>query len=256
MSTVKIDNVIIGEGKPKICVPLVSVTKEEIIEEAKYVNSLPADIVELRIDFFNYCLDNEKIKDLLMELRKILSKPIIFTFRSLNEGGNTEISPNEYKKLLLYVANTGLVDIIDIELFTGDDIINEIVAHAHRCGIKVIMSNHDFEKTPIKYEIVARLVKMQSMNADIVKIAVMPNCVEDLLILLSATNEFNSQFAQVPVVTMSMSKLGVLSRVAGEFIGSAMTFGAGRESSAPGQIQAEELRDVLDILHNSTEDGN
>ncbi len=51
-----------------------------------------------------------------------------------------------------------------------------------------------------------------------------------------------------PLITMSMSEIGRLSRAAGSFTGSCITFGAGARASAPGQLGAAELRQVLDIL--------
>ena len=71
-------------------------------------------------------------------------------------------------------AQTGYVDFIDVEIFTGDAIVTKIIDGAHAAGVKVIASNHDFHKTPEKSDIIYRLRKMQDMNADIPKIAVMP----------------------------------------------------------------------------------
>ena len=53
------------------------------------------------------------------------------------------------------------------------------------------------------------------------------------------------EHAKCPVVTMSMSEVGVVSRICGEAFGSALTFGAVKKASAPGQLGAEELRMVL-----------
>jgi len=50
---------------------------------------------------------------------------------------------------------------------------------------------------------------------------------------------------------MSMAGTGVISRLAGEAFGSALTFGAATKASAPGQIPVNELKQVLDILHKS-----
>ena len=113
------------------------------------------------------------------------------------------------------------------------------------------MCNHDFDKTPDKEEIISRLKKMQTLNADICKIAVMPNSSQDVVVLLDATATMQTEFADRPIVTMSMGGLGVVSRLAGETFGSAMTFGAAKKASAPGQVPIAELRSVLDLLHKS-----
>ncbi|HCN5530800.1 TPA: type I 3-dehydroquinate dehydratase, partial [Escherichia coli] len=106
-------------------------------------------------------------------------------------------------------------------------------------------------KTPEAEEIIARLRKMQSFDADIPKIALMPQSTSDVLTLLAATLEMQEQYADRPIITMSMAKTGVISRLAGEVFGSAATFGAVKKASAPGQISVNDLRTVLTILHQA-----
>lgn len=78
---------------------------------------------------------------------------------------------------------------MDVEAFTGDEIVRKIIEKAHEHGVKVVASNHDFFKTPSKEEIISRLIKMRDLGADIPKIAVMPQSKKDVLTLLSATEE-------------------------------------------------------------------
>jgi 3-dehydroquinate dehydratase-1 len=250
--TVKVRNVVLGEGTPKICVPIVGRTKEELIEEVEALKDISLDVVEWRVDYYENVEDIERVKELLVSLRKLLSNtPILFTFRSKKEGGEKEVSTNYYAKLNKEIATTRLVDLIDVELFTGDEIVKDIVAYAHDSEVKVVMSNHDFFKTPVQEEIVLRLRKMQELGADLPKIAVMPQNKNDVLVLLSATNEMVENYAEGPIITMSMAGTGVISRLAGEVFGSALTFGAAKKASAPGQIGVADLRTVLNILHNS-----
>ena len=69
MNPVVVRNVKIGEGIPKICVPIVGVTKEEIIQEAKSFETIPVDVAEWRADWFEDVFDMEKVREVLMELR-------------------------------------------------------------------------------------------------------------------------------------------------------------------------------------------
>ena len=94
---------------------------------------------------------------------------------------------------------------------------------------------------------------MQKENADIAKIAVMPESERDVLILLEATQEMASNYADRPIVTMSMKGMGAVSRIAGETFGSAMTFGSLEEVSAPGQLELSKLKAILEIMHDSRE---
>ena len=249
---VEVKNIRLGEGAPKICVPLVAKTKEEFLNSAKELEGIKLDLVELRIDHFNDVENLEEVKELAKNLREILKDtPILFTFRSLKEGGEKEISTEYYKTLNIEMAKTGLVDIVDVELFTGDEIVKEIVDTVHSVGVKVVMSNHDFNKTPEREEIVRRLCRMQELNADLPKIAVMPKSAGDVLKLLCATNDMVTKYAETPIITMSMGGLGVISRIAGETFGSALTFGAAKKASAPGQVDVNTLAGMLDVLHNA-----
>ena len=249
---VEVKNVKIGEGIPKIAVPIVGTNNAELIEEVKGLKGIKLDIVEWRVDFYENVEDIEKVKEILAEIRAVLTHtPILFTFRTKKEGGEREVSVEYYVKLNCEIAKTKQVDLVDVELFTGDDYVQEVVETAHANGVKVVISNHDFFKTPEKEEIVSRLTKMTELNADLPKIAVMPQSEEDVLTLLCATNEMKQKYANQPIITMSMAGMGVISRIAGEFFGSVLTFGAAKKASAPGQIGVEDLNTVLEILHKS-----
>lgn len=252
MNPVIIRNVKIGEGIPKICVPIVGTTLEEILNEATYLKTIPKDLVEWRADYFQDVFDFERVREVLGRLRKVLCEtPILFTFRTAKEGGEKEIDASTYLSLNKVAAKTGDVDLIDVEICSEEDTVKDIITYAHQNHVKVIASNHDFERTPDKKEIITRLQRMQEMGADILKIAVMPRSRRDVITLLSATEEMVSIHAKKPVVTMSMSGMGLVSRIAGEVFGSAITFGSAKKASAPGQIPTGELSQILNVLHGS-----
>ena len=250
MNTIKVRDIEIGAGAPKIIVPIVGVTKEDILNEAKTFDSIPVDVVEWRVDWFEHVFEFDKVEDVLKELRTVLGNiPLLMTFRTKKEGGEKAIDTKDYKELNLRAAKTGYVDFIDVEIFTGDDVVREIIDGAHAAGVRVIASNHDFFKTPAKSDIIYRLRKMQDMGADIPKIAVMPQSKRDVLTLLCATEEMVTDYADRPIITMSMAGTGVISRLCGEVFGSSMTFGAAKKASAPGQMGVNDLNTVLDLLH-------
>ena len=252
MNTVKVRNIEIGAGIPKICVPIVGVTREEILAAAENIKSTKADVVEWRVDWYEDIFDFTKTEATMQALREVLGEmPILFTFRTSKEGGEKAIETGDYVKLNQNAAKTGLIDLVDVEAFTGDEAVKAVVETAHANGVKVIASNHDFHKTPAKEEIVSRLRKMQELGADIPKIAVMPQNKKDVLTLLAATEEMVSEYADRPIITMSMSGTGVISRLCGEVFGSALTFGAVGKVSAPGQMGIEDLTTVLGLLHKS-----
>lgn len=243
---VVVNGVEIGNGIPKICVPITGKTSDEILEEGSMLRGKEIDLVEWRVDFFEEVEEIDKVLLVLDKLKTLLDIPIIFTFRREQEGGVKKISETYYLYLNKVVAESKLIHIIDIELFHMD--VAKLVAIAHQNDIYTIISNHDFEQTPSKEEISNRLMKMQELGGDIAKIAVMPSSTSDVLSLMDITNEMVEKL-DIPIVTMSMSKKGLISRLVGEIMGSAITFGTARKSSAPGQIPIKELREVLNIIH-------
>lgn len=250
MATVKIRNLILGEGIPKICVPIVGTRKEEILEAAKNVMEHQPDLVEWRGDFLVNLMETEAVKEILIFLREILGDiSLLFTIRTKAEGGEQELDLREYCRINQFVIASGLADAVDVEAFLQEDVVKELIDFAHTQNVKVIGSNHDFCKTPAEDEIVNRLCHMQHLGMDVAKIAVMPRDRRDLLTLLSATETMQREHGETPIITMSMSGMGVLSRLAGEVFGSALTFGMVGKASAPGQVPIEELRSILKGIH-------
>ena len=220
MNTVKVRNLELGNGIPAICIPNVGKTKEDILSLTRTYLGMHMDLMEWRMDWYEDVEDIAKVTELVKELRDVMGDtPLLCTFRT--------------------------------EIFTGDVIVREMIDAIHASGAKVIASNHDFDKTPAKSDLIYRLRKMQDMGADIPKMAVMPQTKKDVLTLLSATEEMASDYADRPIITMSMAGLGSISRIACEAFGSCLTFGSGAQASAPGQIGAEKLHQALQIVHDA-----
>lgn len=251
-NVLNIKNITIGKGIPKVIVPIVAVTKEEIIAKAKEISELDVHMVEWRADFYEEIMNIQKVVEVLGELEKILAQKILlFTFRTSREGGNRDISAEDYKKLNLAVAESGKADMVDLEVLSLGKCAEPLVAQVQSHGCFVVGSNHNFSMTPSRKELVERLIAIQKTGVDIPKIAVMPQCEEDLLSLLGATLEMSREHAEKPIITMSMAPLGMLSRISGEVFGSAMTFAAVGKVSAPGQIPVEALKTAQRIIHES-----
>lgn len=251
MKNVTIKNVTIGNGMPKICVPICATTKEDLLSQITEYNKEDIDFIEWRIDFFQNVSDIVAVESLAKDLRTMLpNKPILLTFRTKQEGGEQALPLKDYFSLNLRLAQSGCVDLVDLELFSTNNTkqLSSMINEIQKQNVKVILSNHDFHKTPEEAEIISRLSKMQELGADVAKIAVMPNSPNDVLELLSATNKMKEQYATIPIITMSMGKLGSISRISGELFGSAVTFGSLKKSSAPGQIPLAELKNVLTLL--------
>ena len=254
MAVVRIGRLEIGKGRPGIIAPLTSSSLEDLKKEASRLAFLPVDMAEWRVDMFvgKAPVDEGVVRSALRELRTVLQMPLLVTFRTTDEGGSCPLSHEGYASLCRMLSESSMADLLDVEAFSGSGRAGDIIAHAHACGVPVVASSHDFHATPSKDEMVRRLLFMQDeLGADILKLAVMPQCRADVLRLLAATEEVSSR-AHSPVITMSMGPLGVISRVCGRFFGSAATFGAAEMASAPGQMDVAALDSVLRALDSAS----
>lgn len=253
ITSVNVRNCVLGQGRPKICVPIVAPTRQEIKKAAQEIGGLPADLIEWRADWYEDLGQPEAVSGTLKMLREVLGEdmPILFTIRTKKEGGQAELRTEDYVAINQAAVSSSAVDLVDVELSTGKEGAAAIVDTAHQAGKKVIMSCHDFYRTPEVEEMIAYLRRMQEWNADIPKLAVMPKSRVDVLKLLTATLEMREKYADRPIITMSMASEGVISRLAGETFGSCLTFGCAGQASAPGQMEVTELHQILELIHKS-----
>lgn len=242
-------NLQLGAGQPAVCVPLVGKNREDIKEQLDQIKAGPHDLVEWRADYLDGGTRPDNVLNMLQSIRGSLGDTaLLFTFRTKPEGGNMEITPEAYRTLCLSAANSGLIDLIDVEYHMGEEILTDLIPAIQSTGTGVICSCHDFQKTPGHEEILQTLCQMQSLGADITKMAVMPQSRSDVLELLLASVAMDEQYADRPFITMSMGRLGALSRLAGYLDGSAVTFAAAGRASAPGQMSADGVSSALKLL--------
>lgn len=259
MSYIEIKGKKIGEGRPKICVPITGKKETDIIRQAREIveasKKSDIDIVEFRGDFFEGLNDMEALEKILISLREILGDIVLlFTIRSNDEGGEKlKFKTPTLAEINQYVISNKLADIVDVELFSGREVVAKQISLAKESGVKIILSNHDFEKTPETDEIVRRLCMMRDMGSDIAKIAVMPQNKKNVMELLTATTTMNEEYGDIPVVAISMGKLGAVSRICGQVTGSAITFATVGDASAPGQIPADDLSVMLNTIEKYCE---
>jgi len=256
VATLDVGQLRIGEGRPKTIVPITGATADVALQQAATIGaSTGTDLAEWRIDYLDIATDAKALAALGTKIHAALAgKPVIVTFRTKAEGGAKAISDADYGHLYAALIKAGFVDLIDVEMFRDPAVVARIVAQAHAAGTKVVMSNHDFQATPATEEIVSRLLKQEAMGADVLKIAVMPRDPGDVLKLLDATWQVRQRSAK-PLLTMSMGGTGVVSRLSGETFGQALTFGMIGTPSAPGQVEVDRLRGVLDVIHDASQAG-
>jgi 3-dehydroquinate dehydratase-1 len=241
---------IIGGPAPLICIPLVAEEKNDLLDQAAALQPLQPDLVEWRIDNYQGVEDTADCLAVLDALRVAIGDtPLIFTCRIEAEGGMQPISRQTRRALVQAAIRSGGVDIVDVELINDESFIADIRRTAGRHGVKLILSYHDFNKTPEEEFIFDTLKRAQALGADIAKVAVMPARFQDVLTLLKATLKARTEAVDIPMVTMSMAREGVVTRMAGGLFGSDITFALGQASTAPGQIPIGDLRQAMALLY-------
>lgn len=264
METIRIKNVVIGEGLPKICVPLIAEKMEGLRKEAAAAQISGCDLVEWRLDLLRRWTDRyfgmkrdaamEEIAQGLAIIREETQAPIILTLRSADEGGFADIRRRDYYTVIRDIIEESDPDIIDIEGIDPDnedalDRVEFIANMAHENDIAVILSNHDFDKTPPVEEIVKRICVMGNMGADIPKVAYMPRDPEDVNTVIHSA-QVAADYCDKPFIAISMGQEGLPSRICSGQSGTAVTFAVARGASAPGQINVSGMRMLLEEFYS------
>ena len=236
---VTLQDTVVGDGVPKIIVPLTNPDVEGLLATTRNLLANPVDIIEWRVDTFAD-KDPGILREVAALLRRTASyRPFIFTVRTADQGGAWDVPEDTYVDLIATVCEDQTMDAVDIQ--GSHPGAAELLAQAERTGVPVIGSHHDFEATGPVSRLVARLETLTRMGVQIAKLAVTPTCPADVASLLAATAHC-AAYLPIPIITMSMGPLGKVSRVSGEVFGSAATFATYEDSSAPGQMP---IADVL-----------
>lgn len=231
---------------PAIIIPILARTGEDAARQAITVSSHEGvDVLEWRIDPL---VAESRDADWDAELARSCDAfvrtriPTLVTVRSEAEGGHC---PVERYTDAVESAIALRPAAVDVEM--GREESARLLDAAKNAGVATVVSAHSWEATPSSQQLDTAFAVMAASGADVVKIAVMPQSMEDVLTLLGATARA-SQAHDVPVIGIAMGKLGRVTRLcAGEF-GSAATFATVGAGSAPGQMTAEQVDLVRSIL--------
>ncbi|GGB47167.1 type I 3-dehydroquinate dehydratase [Virgibacillus dakarensis] len=230
---------------PYICTPLTGKNKEEITEELRIILPKKPDLVEWRADFLEGIEDEEYVLSIADIISTASDIPILITIRSEKEGGEKiPLTEEEKVNLLSKICKSTMAEMVDFEASNAPDHIMQLRKLSTEYNKQLILSYHNFDRTPSNREMMEHMSRTASFGADVAKIAVMPKSKEDVLRLLEFTKQADDAL-DIPIVSMSMGKMGSLSRIMGWAYGSVITFSVGKESSAPGQVPIEKLRSLI-----------
>ncbi|AIS04190.1 type I 3-dehydroquinate dehydratase [Lactococcus lactis] len=222
--------------KTKIVVPIM-LTELAELEKVSVSDYQTADIVEWRADF----LSADEILEMAPKFfEKFKESKILFTLRTVREGGNIQVSEKKYLQILQEILTYNPA-YIDVEFFTH----GPSFAALKDFRDKMVLSYHNFDEVPT--DLTNRLIKMHEEGTAFVKVAVMPERECDVLDLLQITRDMTLEYGD-HFISMAMGDLGRLSRISGYLTGSCWTFASLENSSAPGQISLKETEYILDIL--------
>ena len=212
------------------------------IEEAQAIDVLryqDADIIEWRADF----LPKEAILQVAPAIfEKFAGRELVFTLRTRSEGGQIELSSEEYVQIIKEVAQLYQPDYIDFEYFSYKDVFDQMLDFPN-----LVLSYHNFQETP--ENLMEILSELTSLNPKVVKIAVIANTEQDVLDLMNFTRGFKTLNPEQEYVTISMGKVGKVSRITSDVTGSSWSFASLDEASAPGQISLSSMKKIRELLN-------
>jgi 3-dehydroquinate dehydratase I len=207
-----------------------------LLEDARLAVKAGADVLEIRADCFpSSLLKTEPLRDLIKSLRSAVKKPLLLTVRCRAEGGRLPRAVDEQDRLSLIRGSLSEVDAVDVEM-SDEEVTPHVLSEARKRRRRIILSFHDFKKTPSD-ETLSRLVKkFRRLRGDVLKIAAMPKRKGDVDRLMKFCQSLKG-----PRVFISMGPLGRASRLDGVRWGSLMTYGFVRQAAAPGQFPVSVL---------------
>ncbi|VLJ22858.1 3-dehydroquinate dehydratase, (3-dehydroquinase) (type I DHQase) [Streptococcus pneumoniae] len=211
------------------------------LEEAQALDAtryLDADIIEWRADY----LPKEAILQVAPAIfEKFAGRELVFTLRTRSEGGEIDPSPEEYIHLIKEVAQFYQPDYIDFEYYSYKDVFEEMLDFPN-----LVLSYHNFQETP--ENMMEILSELTILNPKLVKVAVMAHTEQDVLDLMNYTRGFKTLNPEQEYVTISMGKVGKVSRITADVTGSSWSFASLDEVSAPGQISLASMKKIREIL--------
>ena len=212
------------------------------LEEAQGIDAMryiDADIIEWRADF----LPKEAILQVAPAIfEKFAGRELLFTLRTRAEGGEIDLDSAEYVQIIKDVAQLYQPEYINFEYFSHKDVFEEMLDFPN-----LVLSYHNFQETP--ENMMEILSELTSLTPKVVKVSVMAHTEQDVLDLMNFTRGFKTLNPEQEYVTISMGKVGKVSRITSDVTGSSWSFASLDEASAPGQISLSSMKKIREILN-------
>jgi 3-dehydroquinate dehydratase-1 len=196
------------------------------------------DVLEIRLDG----LANDEGQLARTEWQRFSNIPLLFTARRPEEGGIG--SWNAAGRMALLKSVLPDAALLDIEAASIAEM-RDLIDAAGRTGVPWIASFHDFNGMPEEKTLFSALQCAKDAGASVFKWAAMIRKPTDL----SRLAEFQQHDHGIPVASMGMGNLAVVSRLLCAQCGSVLNYGyLGEEPTAPGQWDAGSLKRAISRL--------
>ena len=197
------------------------------------------DFLEVRVDAF--AGGEGRALDALEKSLPRLQSPLIVTVRHPLEGGSGSLTLAQRRSLFTrFLSHAHLVD---VELRSAGPL-GGIIGAAQSKGIGVILSHHDFHKTPSLARLVALRRQAARAGGDVFKVAAVTQTARDLSTLLDFLTRRHSPAAP-ELAVMGMGDFGKISRVVLGKAGSVLNYGYLDSPQVPGQWPVALLKERL-----------
>ncbi len=246
----KVKGIEIGAGRPRIIVSILTRSERGVVERARRLANHPAvDIVELRVDGLAAAARSPAAAARCAErtVQALNGKPLLATWRSAGQGGAYSLTDAAYAELIGALLEGGRCDLVDIE-FARLRSCPALLDRARLAGVPTIVSHHDLTGTPSLQKLLDLFEGMHQAGADIVKLVTTARSPGDALTLLNSTWQMRQRRPGQLIMSMAMGEAVRLSRIASTMVGSVASFAKVGRPSAPGQIEATTLRQILDEI--------
>lgn len=223
--------------KARICVSVSANNLTQLIGRIERAERLGADIIEVR-------LDSLRGKHDLSKLSRAADSPLIATNRPKSEKGSYAGSEGERLNVIEAAVDAGF-EYADLESTT--ETLGTVANALRERGAKVIISQHDYSRTPSQASLKTTLVRLRKHEPNVCKIVTTAQLPRDNLTILDFLDH---NHAGPSIVCFAMGKAGLWSRVLAPFYGSSFTYASlspGLET-APGQPTLDTLRRIYESL--------
>jgi 3-dehydroquinate dehydratase type I len=216
----------------KVCIPIVETTMEKARRSIGEAHQW-ADLIELRVDYLR--------KPDLKSLMDGRGKSFIVTNRRKEEGGRYEGNERKRFRILREAVALG-AEYVDIEMKSEPSFLQDLISNKKRT--RMILSFHNFQKTPSPRELRRLYDRMVQWGPDVIKMVTLATSWEDNFKVLSLIPYARRK--KQKIVAFCMGEKGRMSRIFAPLMGAAWTYGclSRNRVSAPGQLTAEEMKDI------------